>query len=271
MNESLVTGEPFESGATERRRLSRVPYSNPHLITLLRHSGEIGRALRDGTLEPSTPYSGGYRSLSEQAVLLSDTISLIDGACQVGMPRRSEGSEDTIEAAGLGPFFDDQLCYVEGMAIATARGAVAAETLILGDVVLTHSGKRRVRSVSMFTLHPASDPLPERGAPVQLRRGAIATNLPGIECFVSPTHCLWISGRLVPARLLLNGTSIVQKFGTLAVTYCHVQFDRPAHGLLADTPKRAAALQRRLAARGSAGDFPDRSSLETESCASDDG
>lgn len=53
---------------------------------------------------------------------------------------------------------------------------------------------------------------------------------PARDLCVSPEHAMFLDGHLVPARLLVNGSTIVQELWCQSVTYWHVELQ--AHGLL---------------------------------------
>ncbi len=54
--------------------------------------------------------------------------------------------------------------------------------------------------------------------------------MPARDLRVSPEHGLLLDGRLVPALLLLNGTTILQETWRRSITYWHVELDE--HGVL---------------------------------------
>jgi hypothetical protein len=59
------------------------------------------------------------------------------------------------------------------------------------------------------------------------RRGSLGPDLPARDLFVSPEHAMYLDGVLLPARLLVNGTSIRQVSDFDLVEYFHLEFDEP--------------------------------------------
>jgi hypothetical protein len=58
----------------------------------------------------------------------------------------------------------------------------------------------------------------------------MGTKQPHRDLLVSPDHCLFIDGRLIPALMLVNDMTIVQERDRPSVHYLHVELDR--HGIL---------------------------------------
>jgi hypothetical protein len=246
MTDPTTTIESVRGVVRERRRPGRPTYTNRHLVALMRNSAEDRSTARDHGGETER---WDHLKIAPQEATLSRTISVIDGASQVGSPLPSSYSKPESWTISDGLFLENQVCYVAGVLVACARGVVLAESLIAGDVVLTHSGDKRVTWTRQLDLNPVAGPHPERCAPVRIRHDAIAPGLPGTDLLVSPAHCLWVESRLVPARLLINGLSIVQDLDTTIVRYCHVLFDHPAKGQLAGSPERVAPIWHILANR----------------------
>ena len=128
-------------------------------------------------------------------------------------------------------------CFAAGSRIRTEDGDVPVEELtegqrvaVLRDGAIDHTpitwiGQRRIN----LTAHPQ----PQTAAPVRILRGAIGDNLPERDLVVSPDHCLFLDGKLIPAKSLINGMTIVQDRDVPAVHYFHVEVD-PHAVLLAE-------------------------------------
>ncbi len=128
-------------------------------------------------------------------------------------------------------FFGDPnaVCFAAGTRILTARGEVAVEQLAVGDLVATVSGRdapmKPVLFVGRRRFVLAGNPARADLAPIRIRAGAVAENTPHRDLLVSPDHCLFLAGRLVPARLLVNGTTILPEARLAEVTYFHIEVE----------------------------------------------
>ena len=135
---------------------------------------------------------------------------------------------------GTNVFLANAPCYLTGTAILTPDGEVAVETIQPGDIVLTSEAGTLVPQVVKWAgfreLDIALQPEPASVAPIRLCRGALGPDLPHRDLFLSPDHCLFIDGGLVPAKLLVNGMTITRDLSRTSICYHHIELDR--HGLL---------------------------------------
>ena len=174
---------------------------------------------------------------------MSHTISVIDGASRISSPHLPSYPERESWSIWDGLFLANQASYVRGVLVATTKGAVQAQNLTVGDVVVTPLGSRTVTWSGQ-----SSWGLAEQAAPIRVRPEAIALRLPATDILVAPWHCLWVENRLVPATLLINGLTVVRT-PVEVVVYCNVLFDRPTHGQLAIGSDRVAPIWSRLVSR----------------------
>ena len=100
------------------------------------------------------------------------------------------------------------------------------ESLAIADLVLTASGA--LRPIRWIGRRSYSGRLLARRCevqPVLIRAGALGNGLPRRDLRVSPDHAMLLDGLLVPARLLVNGVSIVRDASLERVDYVHLELD----------------------------------------------
>ena len=123
-------------------------------------------------------------------------------------------------------------CFADGTFIRTPDGEIAVERLRAGDSVITlvdgSPVARPVRWVGQRRIDVRAHPQPDLVAPIRITAGAIGAGVPARELSVSPDHALFLNGVLVPARLLVNGRTIVQDLDAPAIRYFHVELDHHA-------------------------------------------
>ncbi|MBA8879372.1 Hint domain-containing protein [Phyllobacterium myrsinacearum] len=117
-------------------------------------------------------------------------------------------------------------CFVRGTMIATPDGEVPVEYLKEGDLVLSlNNGAVSVKWVGNRTVDPKAMDKPRDELPIRIHAGAIAENVPHRDLLVSPDHCMFIEGSLIPAKLLINGTTVTQPIILSAVDYFHIELE----------------------------------------------
>jgi hypothetical protein len=77
---------------------------------------------------------------------------------------------------------------------------------------------------------PRNAVMAAKTAPILIKAGAIAPGMPARDLRVSPDHAMEIDGHLIPAKHLVNGSSIIQEIWCKRVRYFHLELE--AHGLL---------------------------------------
>lgn len=117
-------------------------------------------------------------------------------------------------------------CFAEATRLATPNGPVPVEALRPGMKLLTVSGAvRPVRWIGCRHLDLTRHPAPEHACPIRIRAGALEEGVPMRDLRVSPEHALYLDGGLVPARLLVNGSSILRESDCHSVVWYHVELD----------------------------------------------
>lgn len=124
-----------------------------------------------------------------------------------------------------GSYDSNAPCYCTGTRILTDRGEVAVEDLRIGDLVITASGERRpIRWIGQRTVNCRAAREPAEVRPVRLAMGALAPSLPRRDLLVSPDHAFFFDDVIVPAKALING-STVQQVEAEVVTYFAIELD----------------------------------------------
>lgn len=131
-------------------------------------------------------------------------------------------------------------CFLRGTRIATPYGEVAVEDLRPGDWVLTlNKGRAPIRWIGRRVLDPLMIERPRDAWPIRIQQGALSDNVPHRDLLVSPDHCLFVQDVLIPAKLLVNGTTIVQEEYEDPFEYFHIELESHdvvlAEGMLAET------------------------------------
>jgi hypothetical protein len=125
----------------------------------------------------------------------------------------------------------EPVCFVRGTRVATPTGEVPVEALSVGgDVLTTLCGVQPVKWIGRRRIDLTAHLRPETVAPVRIQRGAFADDIPHKDLLLSPDHSIFVDGKLICARQLINGITIRQEIGWRAVEYFHVKLD--AHAIL---------------------------------------
>ncbi|MVW71577.1 Hint domain-containing protein [Bordetella sp. 15P40C-2] len=142
--------------------------------------------------------------------------------------------------SGIGAFVSP-VCFLRGTMIQTTKGEVAVEDLVAGDVVIGKSGERTVKWVGFRKTFTKQIPADRRAEhmPIRIVRDAIAENVPSKDIVVSPGHHLYVEGKLVRAKDLVNGKTIYQETHHISYEYFHVELDQfdviSAHGIMSES------------------------------------
>jgi hypothetical protein len=124
-------------------------------------------------------------------------------------------------------------CFLAGSNIRTPAGDVVVESLQAGDMVITLEAGVEVARPVVWVGHRSVKPGDITGDdahPVRIIAGAFADGIPARDLLVTAEHCIFAGGGLIPARMLVNGGSIISDTGIASFTYYHVELE--THGIL---------------------------------------
>jgi hypothetical protein len=144
------------------------------------------------------------------------------------------------------------VCFAKGTWIETAKGPVRVEDLSIGDSLVVdgrvdtaeapqEQGCRRapVRWIGRQTFHPVMADLIDY-LPVKISANALGPGQPFKDLYISPDHAILFDGTLIHAKVLVNGTSVVQVTEWSGdVEYFHIETENHeliyANGVPAET------------------------------------
>ncbi|MDL2170395.1 Hint domain-containing protein [Asaia sp. HumB] len=121
-------------------------------------------------------------------------------------------------------------CFLKGTMIRTDRGEIAVENLVVGDQVLAMVNGKEVLREIIWTGHRSTTvrqglPDDEAGYPVRIKQNALGENVPHKDLLVTPEHAMFLNGAFVPARMLVNGSSIFYDRTITQFDFYHVETD----------------------------------------------
>ncbi|RZS77277.1 Hint domain-containing protein [Phyllobacterium myrsinacearum] len=228
----------YQPGNLDIKLASPIKIINLHEGDKIKVEGATSADLAHGTLhfktgeaiEPPEPHKTGLLP-GVVKVAKNLTKSVTDKVKDV----LGTGARFTIDPAATFKFAsvgnDGQItittpCFVAGTLISTPAGEIPVENLKKGDPVYTmKGGVAPIRWIGRRRIDPRTvSPLREH-VPVRIRPGALDPGSPNRDLYVSPDHCLFHSGSLIPAKLLINGRSITQEPTLEPFTYYHIELE----------------------------------------------
>jgi hypothetical protein len=121
-------------------------------------------------------------------------------------------------------------CFAHGTRILTTRGEIPVEQLRAGDSLILHTGGTApIQWIGHRSLSLLRHPNPAQVNPIRIAANALMDGIPRRDLVLSPDHALYLNGTLIPAKSLLNGSTIRQE-PRRTITYFHIEL--PHHAVL---------------------------------------
>ncbi|GFE95175.1 Hint domain-containing protein [Gluconobacter sp. Gdi] len=123
-----------------------------------------------------------------------------------------------------------EVCFLADTMIRTTTGDMPVQDIQIGAKVLawTPEGEQARPVVWVGRKHAIvrQGLAPDvAGYPVRICKNAIADGVPSKDLLVTPEHSLFIDGGLIPARMLVNGRSIIYDTSITSYDYFHIETD----------------------------------------------
>ncbi|WP_373854458.1 Hint domain-containing protein, partial [Acetobacter indonesiensis] len=170
--------------------------------------------------------SYAYPSADQVIITLANgkTITLnIPGVKNTGFVLVDNGSNGALA----------EVCFLAGSMIETPEGNVPVEDIRMGDTVIAyvHDVPQETAVTWAGMAHAVVRPHlrdDEAGYPVRILKNAVSDGVPYKDMLITPEHCLFFDGRFIPARMLINGSSIFYDKSITAYDYYHVETEHHA-------------------------------------------
>ncbi|CAI3957745.1 Large exoprotein involved in heme utilization or adhesion (FhaB) (PDB:4RM6) [Commensalibacter papalotli (ex Botero et al. 2024)] len=125
-------------------------------------------------------------------------------------------------------------CFLTGTHILTPEGEVTVENLKAGDSVITLQNGQQVSKQIVWAgnMDVSVNNYEHKDAlyPVRIKAHAFGLNQPCRDLLVTPEHTIYVDGGLVPARMLVNGRSIITDTSMDSFTVYHIETEE--HSIL---------------------------------------
>ena len=163
----------------------------------------------------TTPYvsSGGY-------------ISVNSGG-NIDTPTVTSGGNLVVNGGAL------DICFLAGTLILTPSGEVPIEKLTAGDEIITYDWENKKQKIQklIWVGHKKNtfrygQPDDLSGYPVRICKNAIADGIPHKDLLVTAEHSLFFEGMFIPARMLVNGSSIFYDHTMTSYDIFHIETEK---------------------------------------------
>ncbi|CAI3943513.1 Large exoprotein involved in heme utilization or adhesion (FhaB) (PDB:4RM6) [Commensalibacter communis] len=130
--------------------------------------------------------------------------------------------------AAVSNYSNSDVCFLGGTLIDTPNGAVAVENLQIGDKVVSYSMDGVKNSLITWVGHKKVNVRKQlsedqAGYPVRILKDAISDGVPFKDLLITAEHCLFLNDQFIPARMLVNNSSIFYDVSFTEYTYYHIE------------------------------------------------
>ncbi|MCL1515876.1 Hint domain-containing protein [Parasaccharibacter sp. TMW2.1890] len=105
----------------------------------------------------------------------------------------------------------DVVCYLAGTLIDTPQGPRPIEELRAGDAIhVFRNGHKHIEHLR-WSGWKSVTPTSSDDWPIRIRRHTFGENCPFRDLYITEEHCLLLKGSFIPARMLVNGRTILRE------------------------------------------------------------
>lgn len=155
---------------------------------------------------PSSPARRHFLAVS---AAFTGKVAGIAALASMALPSSSEAKPGNGHGSGGGGGHGHGNCLLKGTRILTSQGEALIEEVKIGDLVSTVRGEELpIKWIGRHIYRRSGASWHKSVVPIRVARFAIDDQTPHTDLYLSPLHGLFIDGYLMPARDLVNGSSI---------------------------------------------------------------
>lgn len=137
---------------------------------------------------------------------------------------REAGSTANLTASNYDQTFPTTIyCFLTDVQIETPSGAKFVQDLRVGDEIITVENNQKYVQKITSIVSKNVIVMNKDQSPIRILKSAITDNVPYKDLLITPEHCLFIEGQFIPARMLVNGRSIIQDTSYTTYDYYHIE------------------------------------------------
>ncbi|MFS8366801.1 Hint domain-containing protein [Acetobacter oryzifermentans] len=130
-----------------------------------------------------------------------------------------------------GTYSDTFACFLKDSFIKTENGYVPVQDIVPGRMISVFmDGKEEQKEVvwagTARVVVNGNLPEDQAGYPVRVLKNSISENVPFKDMLITSEHCLFVEGKFVPARMLVNGRSIYYDTSVTSYNYYHIETEK---------------------------------------------
>ncbi|MFT8722089.1 MAG: Hint domain-containing protein [Acetobacter malorum] len=120
------------------------------------------------------------------------------------------------------------VCFLADSMIETVAGPCPVQDLTVGQEILTYQQGQPISRRLVWIGKKQSVIRPDltddaAGYPVRLLKDALAEGVPYKDMLITAEHCLFLNGKFIPARMLVNDRSVFYDRSVTDYTYYHLE------------------------------------------------
>jgi hypothetical protein len=155
------------------------------------------------------------------------TVPLVASLASVTSSTRAKAESETPAQEAAEEATENAACFLGGTRVRTPDGEIAIEDLEVGDLLETLNGPLPVKWIGRRRFKKAASSWHWSVAPIRVARFALDDHYPARDLYLSPKHCLFVDGVLIPVEHLVNGRSVApaKMDDSEVIEYFHIELE----------------------------------------------